>query len=221
MEEKKLSPFQPAMTEKNRLLGETVVKALSENGFYAKYVRTREEALKEVLELIPEGVSVGIPGSVTIREIGALEKLQERGNKVFHHWDPNLTPESKNQRLTDENNSDYILTSSNAVTHDGMLVNIDGVGNRVSAMAWGNNPIIYVVGINKVTKDLQSAIQRVRDEATPPNALRLRIDTPCSKTGHCMDCRSTSRVCRALLILERATMGRKSHVVIVGEDLGY
>lgn len=221
MRQKHLSPFQSAMTEKNRLLGETVVKALSENGFYAKYVETREEALKEVLEIIPEGVSVGIPGSVTVREIGALEKLQERGNKIFHHWDPTLTPELKNQRLTDENNSDFILTSSNAVTQDGMLVNIDGVGNRVSAMAWGNNPIVYVVGINKVTKDLQSAIQRVRDEATPPNALRLGIDTPCSKTGHCMDCKSSSRVCRALLILERATMGRKSHVVIVGEDLGY
>lgn len=221
MKEKTTSPFEAAKNVKNRLLGETIVKSLSGNGFCATYVQTKDEALEEVLKLIPDNASVGIPGSVTIREIGAMEKLQERGNRIFHHWDPSLTPDSKKQRLLDENTSDYILTSTNAITQDGMLVNIDGVGNRVSAMAWGNNTVIFVVGINKVAKDLESAIQRVRDEATPPNAIRLNIETPCSKTGHCMDCNSSSRVCRALLILERATMGRESHVILVGEDLGY
>ncbi len=113
------------------------------------------------------------------------------------------------------------LTSSNAVTQDGMLVNIDGNGNRVSGMAWGNNTLIFVVGMNKLTATIDEAISRTRNTATPPNALRLKLDTPCTKTGYCVDCSSPDRVCKALLILERATGGRKSHVILVGEDLGF
>ena len=215
------SPFDRAKDQRNRLLGEMLIKALSSKGYSAQYVATREDALREVMALIPEGASVGIPGSVTIREIGALESLKQRGNMVFHHWDPSLTSEEKPKRLRDENEADVFLTGTNALTQDGMFVNIDGVGNRVSGMAWGTNRLVFVVGINKIVKDLPSAIQRVRDEATPPNAIRLNIDTPCSKTGHCMNCNVPQRVCRALLILERATMGRESHVIIVGEPLGY
>ncbi|HPI98006.1 MAG TPA: lactate utilization protein [Synergistales bacterium] len=215
------SPFDNSKDEGNRLLGNTLVQALSAKGYSAQYVATREEALEKVLTLVPEGASVGIPGSVTIREIGALESLKQRGNTVFHHWDPSLTPEDKPERLRNENDADVFLTSTNALTQDGMFVNIDGVGNRVSAMAWGAGRLIFVVGINKVVRDLPSAIQRVRDKATPPNVIRLNIETPCSKTGHCMNCNVPERVCRALLILERATMGRDIHVIIVGESLGY
>lgn len=221
MKDKNNSPFDSSRKSRDRLLGETVVKALSQKGFHTQYADTAEEALNKVLKLIPRNASVGIPGSVSIRELGIMEKLEERGNRIYHHWDPSLTPETKGQRLAEENNSDFILTSTNALTLDGMLVNIDGVGNRVSAMAWGNNTIIYVVGINKIANDLESAIQRVRDKATPPNAIRLNIDTPCSHTGHCMNCNSPQRVCRALLILERAPMGRDCHVILVGEELGY
>ena len=215
------SPFDNSKDEGNRLLGNTLVQALSAKGYSAQYVATREEALEKVLTLVPEGASVGIPGSVTIREIGALESLKQRGNTVFYHWDPSLTPEDKPERLRNENDADVFLTSTNALTQDGMFVNIDGVGNRVSAMAWGTGRLIFVVGINKVVRDLPSAIQRVRDKATPPNVIRLNIETPCSKTGHCMNCNVPERVCRALLILERATMGRDIHVIIVGESLGY
>ncbi len=218
---KDMSTFFESLRDQNQKTGQNVVKALKANGHNAKYVATAEEALDELKSLIPENASVGIPGSVTIRQIGALELLNNRGNQVFHHWDPSLTPETKASRLKEENLSDVILTSSNAVTLDGMLVNIDGVGNRVSAMSWGDNKIIFVIGINKIERDLQSAIQRIRDKATPPNAIRLGIDTPCATTGYCMDCDSPKRVCRALLVLERATMGRNSHVIIVGENLGY
>jgi len=215
------SPFDSAKDEGNRLLGKTLVRALSDKGYSAQYVSTREDALSAVMTLIPEGASVGIPGSVTIRDIGAVESLKQRGNMVFHHWDPSLTAEEKPERLKNENEADVFLTSTNALTQDGMFVNIDGVGNRVSAMAWGTGRLIFVVGVNKIVKDLPTAIQRVRDVATPPNAIRLNLDTPCSKTGHCMNCNVPQRVCRALLILERATMGRDCHVIIVGESLGY
>ena len=122
--------------------------------------------------------------------------------------------------LQNENMADYFLTSANAVTTDGMIVNIDGNGNRVSAMAWGRNEMIFVIGVNKIAKSLDEAISRARS-ATPPNVFRLNGDTPCTKTGYCINCDSPGRVCRALLILEMPTFGRKTHVVVVGEDLGY
>ena len=125
------------------------------------------------------------------------------------------------QTLQDELLAQYFLTGTNAVTLDGTLVNIDGNGNRVSGMAWGRNTIIFVAGMNKVTKDLDEAIARTRNVATPPNALRLNLQPPCTKTGHCVNCNAPERACKALLILERATTGRTSHVILVGDDLGF
>ena len=212
--------FKAAKQKAKEIIGRTLVSELTKKGYSACYVNTKEEALSEVLKIIPENVSVGIPGSVTIREIGAMEALKEKGCTVYHHWDPSLTPEQRMERLQNENMSDYFLTSANAVTTDGKIVNIDGNGNRVSAMAWGRNVMIFVIGVNKIAQDIDAAISRVRT-ATPPNVLRLNGDTPCTKTGYCVDCDSPNRVCRALLILERPTIGRKTHVIVVGEDLGY
>ena len=214
------NPFEAARAKAKEALAHTVVKALNQKGYEAVYAPTKEDALAEVLKLIPEGAVVGVPGTVTIREIGAMEKLAERGCTVHQHWNPKLTPEERMQTLMDEYCADYFLTSANAVTRDGMIVNIDGNGNRVSAMAWGRNVLIFVVGVNKVAGTLEEAINRART-ATPPNVLRLNGNTPCVHTGHCIDCDAPSRVCRALLILERPTMGRKTHVIMVGEDLGY
>jgi hypothetical protein len=212
--------FKAAKQKAKEIIGRTLVSELTKKGYLACYVNTKEEALAEVLKIIPENVSVGIPGSVTIREIGAMEALKERGCTVYHHWNPNLTPEQRMETLQNENLSNYFLTSANAVTTDGKIVNIDGNGNRVSAMAWGRNEMIFVIGVNKIAQDVDAAISRVRT-ATPPNVLRLNGDTPCIKTGYCVDCDSPNRVCRALLILERPTLGRKTHVIVVGEDLGY
>ena len=209
-----------AKQKAREVLGRSLVSELSKKGYLACYVNTKEEALSEVLRLIPENASVGIPGSVTIREIGAIEALKGKGCTIYHHWDPTLTPEQRMETLQNENLSDYFLTSANAVTTDGVIVNIDGTGNRVSGMAWGRNEMIFVIGVNKITQNVDAAISRVRS-ATPPNVLRLNGDTPCTKTGYCVDCDSPNRVCRVLLILERPAIGRKTHVIVVGEDLGY
>ncbi|MGC9372515.1 MAG: lactate utilization protein [Thermovirgaceae bacterium] len=217
MQEKNASIWQSHYSN----IGQTVVKALNDKGYAASYVPTAEEAARVVCDLIPSGSSVGVPGTSTIRELNLLEQLENKGCTVFHHWDPNLSPDEKQARLKEELGSDFYLTSSNAVTHDGMLVNIDGTGNRVAGMAWGTNTLVFVIGINKISRDLESAIQRVKDTATPPNALRLSIDVPCTKAGHCVDCNTPNRVCRATLILERPPLGRKVHVFIVGEALGY
>jgi len=212
--------FKNARSKAREVLGESVVKELKKKEYEAVYVPTKEAALEEVLKIIPEKVSVGVPGSVTIREIGAMEKLKERGCTVYQHWDPSLTPETRAQRLMDENCAEYFLTSANAITRDGKIVNIDGNGNRVSAMAWGRNTLIFVISVNKVAPNIEAAITRSRT-ASPPNAARLSYNTSCVQTGYCVDCDSKSRICRALLILERATSGRKTHVIMVGEDLGF
>jgi hypothetical protein len=213
-------PFDEARGKARELLGQSVTKALKAKGYEATYVPSKEAALEEVLKLIPEGASVGVPGTVTVRQIGAMEKLKERGCTIYHHWNPALSPEERAQVLMDEYCADYFLTSANAVTRDGKIVNIDGNGNRVSGMAWGRNTLIFVIGVNKVAIDLDAAVVRARS-ATPPNVLRLNGNTPCAQTGYCVDCDSPARICRALLILERPTTGRKTHVIMVGEDLGF
>lgn len=216
-----MSSWDDVRKEYYRRLGASVTKALEGNGFKARYVETGNAAKEAILELIPPSASVGIPGSVTIRELGLPEALESRGHKIFHHWGVSLSPEERAKRLMDENASDVLLTSSNAVTLDGILVNIDGSGNRVSGMAWASNRIIFVVGINKVCRDVESAIQRIRDVATPMNAIRLNTNVPCKSVGHCVNCNSPERLCRALLILERVPTGRDAHVILVGEALGY
>ncbi|MDR1508351.1 MAG: lactate utilization protein [Synergistaceae bacterium] len=203
-------------------LGKKICAALLSNGYKsAVYVRTAEEARETASDMIPDGVSVGIPGTVTVRQIGLIEKLEAKNCRVIHHWDPALTRETRSPRLAAENSSDWFVTSSNAVTFDGRMVNIDGTGNRVAGMAWGTGKILFVIGMNKASRDLESALKRVRDIATPPNTVRVGMTTPCVTLGCCVDCNAPERSCRAVLILERVPFGRESHVILVGESLGY
>ncbi|MDO5562208.1 MAG: lactate utilization protein [Synergistaceae bacterium] len=202
-------------------LAESVCKALTARGFTAQSVKNKGEALEAALKLIPAGASVGVPGTVTVREVGLITELEKRGSKVAVHWDPNLKKEDKPARFIEELTSDWLVTSVNAVTMDGVLVNIDGHGNRVGAMAWAPGKLLMIVGKNKITRDIQSALRRVRDVATPPNVLRLDGSTPCAKVGRCVDCNSPDCSCRVVMMMERAPMGRECHVIIVEEELGY
>jgi hypothetical protein len=219
MAAKELAEVEATFSER---LGETVVRGLEGKGYKAVYVPNAEVAARVICESIPSGASVGMPGSITTRQLGLPEKLGAKGCRVFQHWDPSLTtPESKALRLAEELSSDWYVTSSNAVTFDGTLVNIDGTGNRVAGMSWGVNRVIYVVGINKICRDVESAIRRIKDQATPRNALRMGSSLPCARVGHCVDCNAPDRMCRILTILERAPFGRECTVLIVGEPLGY
>jgi L-lactate utilization protein LutB len=206
------------LTQEN--LGRSAVKALTKRGYEAVFVSTKEMARDEVLKLIPSGSSVGVPGTVTIREIGIMEKLEERGCKVWHHWIPDLAGHERIDVLRHENRADYFLTSSNALTYDGVFVNIDGSGNRLSGMAWGDNTVIYVIGINKLAPTLEAAWARAH-AATPANAARLNLPTPCAQTGFCVNCDSKARLCNVTLVQEYPPQNRKIHVILVGESLGY
>ena len=206
----------------NEIIGRDAVKALEKRGFEAEYVPTGEEALKRILEIIPETASVGIPGTITVRDIGALDALTKRGNTVYQHWGKMSNEERRAARFR-ENTADVFLTSANALTRDGRIINIDGTGNRVAGMAWGNGLVLFVIGINKLAFDLEDGLKRARS-ATIPNAIRQNVETACVKAGHCVNCSAAGNedsMCRAILILEEAVKGRKYHVIIVGEDLGY
>lgn len=202
------------------ILAEALKEALSRRGFIAYHVKTKEEALETVLSIIPPASTVGIPGSVTIREIGAIKRLEERKCIVYHHWIKNLSPEEKNEILKNENEASFFLTSSNAITRDGVLVNVDGVGNRISAMAWGRGILIFVISMNKVTDDVESAIRFIRNHSCPLSAIRQQIETPCAAVGYCVECAGEKKLCKAFLILEKPTTGRKIHVILVNELLG-
>ena len=203
----------------NEIIGLDAVKALEKRGFSAEYAATSQDALKRILEIIPQNASVGIPGTVTIRDIGALDALKERGNKIFQHWGQMSDKERRDARFL-ENTADVFLTSANALTRDGEIINIDGTGNRVAGMAWGNGLVLFVIGINKLAFDLSDGIKRARS-ATIPNAIRQNEETACVKAGHCVNCRDDKSMCRAILILERPVKGRQYHIIIVGENLGY
>ena len=203
----------------NEIVGNFVVKSLRNRGFEAEYVSTSQEALKRILEIIPENASVGIPGTVTVREIGALDALKERGNTVYQHWG-SMSKEERRIARFKENEADVFLTSANAITRDGQIINIDGTGNRVAGMAWGNGLVLFVVGINKISFDLTDGIKRARS-ATIPNAIRQNEPCACVKAGHCVNCKDEASMCRAILILEQAVKDRNYHVIIVGENLGY
>ncbi len=206
----------------NEIVGNDLVKALQKRGFEAEYVANSQEALKRILEIVPENASVGIPGTITVRTIGALDALQQRGNTIYQHWGP-MSNEERRIARDRENGADVFLTSANAVTRDGQIINIDGTGNRVAGMAWGNGLVLFVIGINKLAFNLEDGLKRAKS-ATIPNALRQNVETACVKAGHCVNCSAVGNedsMCRAILILDQAVKGRKYHVIIVGENLGY
>jgi L-lactate utilization protein LutB len=209
------------LKETRRALGRSLCEALEKRGFHAHYASCAEDAAEIAAEIAGEGACIGIPGSKTVRDIGVIEILEKNRCVIHHHWQKRMSREERKKVLLDEFLSDCFITSCNAITRDGVMVSIDGTGNRLAAMSWAMGKIVYVVGINKVMPDLESAIARAKNIASPPNAARVGAETPCVKTGYCCDCNLPSRICNVMLIQERATIGRESHVIVVGEPLGY
>lgn len=201
-------------------LGRSLCKSLEARGFKTHFVPDAEGACELVRSMVPAGSSVGVPGTVSIRQAGIIEALEAEGCTVVDHWRKNPDDDVKEIYLR-ELLADYFITGCNAVSRDGVMVNVDGTGNRLAGMAWGKGKIIYIIGINKVTDDTDSAVARVRHTAAPPNGVRIGLDTPCATLGYCVDCNSPDRMCNVMLITERAPKGRDCTVIVVGEPLGY
>jgi L-lactate utilization protein LutB len=195
---------------------------LRKNGMDASFVPAGEQARAKVLDMIPRHAKVGIGGSVTIRQLGLIETLLERGNEVFDHWRPGLSKDERLGVARRHLTADYFLSSSNALTMDGKLVNTDNTGNRVSALVFGPQHVIVVLGTNKIVENVDEGIKRVKETAAPLNCQRRNDETPCAKGKDCPDCDSPDRLCRVTSIIEKKTKGIDTlSVIIVGEELGY
>jgi L-lactate utilization protein LutB len=197
------------------------MEALKLNGFQTFFVQNSDEALKLLLELIPTKAKVGIPGSLTIRQIGLIEALEKRGNRVIHHWKKEISFEESMNLRREEIMADVFLTSSNAITEDGKLINAGAYGNREAGMLFGKK-VIVVAGVNKIVKNIDEGIKRIKNFVAPINTKRIEANTPCVKTGVCNDeeCRFPNRQCNVLLIIENKPVGADFSIIIINQELG-
>ena len=206
------------ISKRNALLAETVIKGLKTRNMTGWYASSREEALDIALGLIPEGSSVTMGGAMSAHEIGLVDALKS-GNYRFIDRD---AYEDKRAAMLAAYDADVFLSGVNAMTSDGILVNIDGNANRVSAIAQGPRKVIFIVGMNKVCgADLDSAMKRARNIAAPVNAQRFGLSTPCTKTGTCMDCKSPDTICCQFLITRFSRHTDRIHVILVNDHLGF
>lgn len=205
----------------NRVIGERVVSALKNNFFDAVYFETSKEATDFIMEYVKVGSRVGFGGSDTISEMDIQKKVLEKGAIVLDHNDPSLSKEEKLAVRRDQLTSDLFLCSSNAATLEGELINIDCVGNRVSAMTFGPQKVIVAIGINKLCKNEEEAFNRIQTKAAPMNIKRLNWANPCVETGICTNCKSSTRACRVYSLLKRKPLQSNITIVIIGQELGY
>ena len=197
------------------------IKALKANGFDAIYADNSKEALQKALRMIPKEATVGISGTVTIREIGLVDALEKQGNTIYTDWNHGLEVEEKLRIRRAGMNSDIYLTSSNAITLNGQLVNIDGTGNRVAAMIFGPKKVIIIAGANKIVDNLDDAFARIKSIACPLNGKRLGLNVPCALTGKCTKCESPQRMCKVSVVIDKKPNLSDIHILLVGETLGY
>lgn len=198
-----------------------VIEALQKNGFDAVYFSRREEAAQYLLSLIKPGMTVGFGGSVTVKELGIPVSAKEKGAVVLDHGQPGLTPEQILETRRQQLLCDLFLSSVNAVTLNGELVNVDGTGNRVAAMTFGPKQVVAVAGVNKICRSLEDALERIKLVASPMNNKRVGLPNPCATTGVCTDCDSKTRACRIYSVIKKKPFNTNFTVVLVGESLGY
>lgn len=206
--------------KRNNLLADKLIQNLKRRGMEAIYCTTGAEAVKAVSDMIEDGKSVTWGGSVTIRELGIPEALHKRGTLEVLDRDK-VEDRAEVVKIYEKAfTSDYFLSSANAISEDGVIVNIDGNGNRVAAITWGPKKVIFVIGLNKVAQTVEAALMRARSTAAPINTERFEINTPCRTDGVCHNCCSPDCICNHVHFLRHSPRNRH-FVVLVGEDLGY
>ena len=208
------------LEQRNERLAKTIIKNLQRRHIEGFYCPTADEAVKKVSELIEDGSSVTWGGTMTVRDLGIPQVLKERGTLDVLDRDLVETPEEKQTMYLRAFSVDVYLSSANAISEDGVIVNIDGNGNRVAAITWGPKKVIFVIGLNKVAQTVEAALARARSTASPINAARFNIKTPCQVDGVCHNCNSVDSICNYVHFLRNSPRGRHT-VVLVGENLGY
>ena len=205
------------IVKRNELLAQKVIQGLKSRNMTGYYAANREEALELALSLIPKGSSVTMGGAMSAQEIGLVEAVR---SPDYNFIDRNAF-EDRRAALLAGYDADVFLTSANAMTEDGVLVNLDGNANRVSCIANGPKKVLVIAGMNKVCKDLDHAMKRARNVAAPINAQRFGLNTPCARTGSCMDCKSPDTICCQFLITRFSRHANRIHVILVNDNLGF
>ena len=205
------------IVKRYELLASKVIKGLESRNMSGYYAADKEAALKKALEIIPEGSSVSMGGAMSVHEIGLSDALK-KGNYNFIDRD---AYEDKRAAMLAAYDADVFLSSANAMTEDGVLINVDGNSNRVSAIAQGPKKVVFIVGMNKICPDVDSAMKRARNVAAPINAQRFGLSTPCTKTGSCMNCKSPDTICCQILITRFSRHKDRIHVILVNDSLGF
>ena len=197
-----------------------LVKNLKSRHFEAVYCKTREDALKQALEWIPEGATVGWGGALSAQQIGLMEALKS-GNYRALDRDTCKTPQEREEMAKACMFCDVFLTGANALSLDGQMVNVDGNGNRVGAVVYGPKSVLVIAGMNKVTENLDAAVNRARTVAAPMNQQRFQLNNPCTVTGVCADCKSEECICNQIVITRHCRPAGRIKFIIVGEELGF
>ena len=207
--------------ERNQKLAQELIKQLNRRHIEAFYCHTGDEAVKKVSELIADGSTVTWGGTATVRDLGIPAMLKNRGTLQVLDRDEVETPEEKQEMYLKAFSADVYLTSANAISEDGVIVNIDGNGNRIAAISWGPKRVIFVIGLNKVAQTVEAALARARGIASPINSQRFEMNTPCKLDGKCHNCNSPESICSYVHFLRNSRGGGRHIVVLVGENLGY
>ena len=203
------------------IMNSKLLSSLKRRNIEAFYCPTAKEAVEKVSSLINDGDTVTWGGSATIRDIGLPDFLKSRGTLNILDRDSVPTPEEKQQIYLQAFSADVYLTSANAISEDGVIINIDGNGNRVAAITWGPKKVIFIIGINKIAPTIESALERARNIAAPVNAERFDIKTPCKIDGKCHNCNSPESICSYVHFLRNSRNKGRHIVILVGEKLGY
>ena len=208
------------METRNELLSAKIIKNLERRNMEGYYCATKEDAIKKVLELMPKGSSVSWGGSMTIRDMGLTEAIK---NGEYEVYDRDIvSPEEQQEIYRKVFSMDCFVTSANAISEDGVIVNIDGTGNRVAAISFGPKNVIMVVGMNKVASDADAAMKRARGIAAPVNAQRFpNIQTPCKVDGSCHNCTAPGCICCSINVTRNSNVKGRIKVILVGESLGF
>ena len=199
---------------------QTVLANLKNRRMDAYYCESKEEAVQTVLSLVPRGASVGWGGSVTLGQIGLTDALADHGCELLDRAGAK-TPEEQKELYARTLGCDWFFMSTNAMTEDGLLVNIDGRGNRLAGQVYGDKRVYIIAGTNKICPDFESALFRARNTACVLNGRRFNYKTPCKIDDKCHDCLSPERICRALLVLWGPMMGMSTEVILIDEELGF
>ncbi len=205
------------VVKRNELLAAKVIEGLGSRNMTGYYAKDKEEALKLALDLIPKGCSVTMGGCMSAQEIGLTDAVK---TSDYRYIDRNAAADKRAAEL-ETYGADVFISSANAMTDDGVLVNIDGNSNRVSAIAYGPKKVVFIVGINKICSDIDSALKRARNVAATTNVQRFGLSTPCTKTGTCFNCKSPDTICCQFLITRYSRHKDRIHVILVNDNLGF